>query len=97
MSEDKKSWTEEIQVKGSELVAKIKELIKEGNIRKLILLKENGDVLFEIPLTAGVAVGGALALVAPVLAAIGAMAALLTKVRVQIIRDKDGDGKADEE
>lgn len=95
MSDDKKSWTEEIQVKGSELVNKIKDLIKEGNIRRLILRKENGDVLFELPLTAGVAVGGALALMAPVLAAIGAMAALLTKVRVQIIRDEDKDGKPD--
>lgn len=97
MSEDKKTWTEEIQVKGAELVEKIKELIKEGNIRKLILLKENGDVLFELPLTAGVAVGGALALMAPVLAAIGAMAALLTKVKVQIIRDADSDGEPDDE
>ncbi len=97
MSEDKKPWTEEIQVKGSELLGKIKELIKQGNIRKLILLKENGEVLFELPLTAGVAVGGALALMAPVLAAIGAMAALLTNVKVRIIRDEDGDGKPDPE
>ena len=82
MEEYKKSWTEEIQVKSSERVAKIKKRIKQGNIRKLILLKENGDVL---------------APVAPVFAAIGAMAALLTKVRVQIIQNKDGDGKPDEE
>lgn len=91
MSKEERSWTEEISVKGSELVAKIKEIIKEGNVRKIILRKENGDVLFELPLTAGVAVGGALALMAPVLAAIGAMAALLTKVKVEIVRNKDDD------
>ena len=88
---EKKSWSEEFLVKGSELVGKVKEIIKEGNVRKIILRKENGDVLFELPLTAGVAVGGALTLMAPVLAAIGAMAALLTKVNVQIIRNDEED------
>ena len=86
MSEDKKNWSEELWVMGSDLVKKLKEIIKEGNVRKIILIKEDGETLFEIPLTAGVAVGGALTLLAPVLAAVGAMAALLTKVKVRIIR-----------
>jgi hypothetical protein len=45
----------------------------------------------EVPLTAGVAVGGALTLLAPVIAALGAMAALLAKVEVDVVRDGDDD------
>ena len=87
---DKKTFTEELKLKGSELVSRIKELVKEGNVRKVVIKKESGEVLFEIPLNAGVAVGGAVTLMAPVIAAIGAGAALLTNVRLEIQRtDKD--------
>jgi hypothetical protein len=73
MSEEKVR-TEEFQVKGEEIVAKIKELLHEGNIRRVIIKNESGRTLIDIPLTIGV-VG---ALVAPQLAAIGAIAALLS-------------------
>jgi CBS domain-containing protein len=73
MSEEKVR-TEEFQVSGDALVAKIKELLHEGNIRRLIIKNEEGRVLIDIPLTIGV-VG---VLVAPQLAAIGAIAALIT-------------------
>ena len=90
MSEERKTITEELKIKGSELVSRVKELIAEGNVRKIIVLKENGDVLFEVPMNAGVAVGGVLTMMAPVLAGLGAAAALLTNVRVKIERiDKD--------
>jgi hypothetical protein len=72
MSEEKVR-TEEFQVKGEEIVAKIKELLHEGNLRRVIIKNEDGRTLIDIPLTIGV-VG---ALVAPQLAAIGAIAALL--------------------
>jgi hypothetical protein len=65
--------TEEFQVRGEEIVAKIKELLHEGNIRRVIIKNEEGRTMIDIPLTIGV-VG---ALVAPQLAAIGAIAALL--------------------
>lgn len=84
-----KTWSEEILVAGGELVKKVKELIEKGNVRKIIIKKEDGSVLFEIPLTTGVAVGGALALFAPVLVAIGAVAGLLSHVRVEIIHNDD--------
>jgi len=71
---DEKVRTEEFQVKGEEIVAKIKELIREGNIRRVIIKNEDGRTLIDIPLTIGV-VG---VLVAPQLAALGAIAALLT-------------------
>ena len=66
-------------------------MIAEGNVRRLIIRKPDGDILVEIPLTAGIAVSGALTLMAPILAALGAMAALVAKVQVEIVRDEDSD------
>ena len=79
MSEEKVR-TEEFRVNGEDLIAKIKNLIKEGNIRKIIIKDKEGKTVFEIPLTFGV-VG---ALIAPQLAAIGAIAALLTEATVVV-------------
>jgi len=70
--------TEEYQVTGEMLVAKIKEILHEGNIRRIILKNEQGKVLIEIPLTIGV-VGVVLL---PVWAAIGALAALAAKLTI---------------
>ena len=69
---------EEFKVSGEELVEKIKEIIKEGNARKIIIKNENGESVAEFPLTVG-AIG---ALIAPILAAVGAIAALLTKCTI---------------
>ena len=66
--------TEEFQVSGDALVAKIKELVHEGNVRHITIKNEDGRTLIDIPLTLGV-VG---TLLAPQLAAIGAIAALVT-------------------
>ncbi len=79
MSEEKVR-TEEFRVDGEELLAKVKNLIKEGNIRRVIIKDREGKTVFEIPLTFGV-VG---ALIAPQLAAIGAIAALLTEATVVV-------------
>jgi hypothetical protein len=76
--------TEEIHVSGEELISKVKELVHEGNIRRVIIKNENGHTLIDIPLTLGV-VG---ALFAPQLAAVGAIAALITKG--SIIVEKEG-------
>jgi len=84
-----KSWTEEIMVKGNELVERIKELVAEGNVRRLIIRKPDGESLLEIPLTAGVAVGGVMTIIAPVLAALGALAALIAEFKVEVIREDD--------
>jgi hypothetical protein len=70
-----KVHTEEFHVNGEAIVSKIKELLHEGNIRRIIIKNEEGRTMIDIPLTFGV-VG---ALVAPQLAAIGAIAALLTR------------------
>jgi hypothetical protein len=90
-AEDEHTWTENIEIAGSELVDRTKELITEGNVRRLIIRTPDDEMLLEVPLTAGVVVGGALTLLAPVLAALGAMAALLTRVKVEIVRTEQID------
>jgi len=87
-----RTWVEEIEVAGSELVGRVRELIAEGNVRRLIIKKPDGELLLEVPLTGGVVVGGVITIVTPVLAALGAMAALLAKVKVQVVR-ADNKGK----
>jgi hypothetical protein len=72
--------TEEFQVSGDTLVAKIKELVQEGNVRRVAIKNEQGRVLIEFPVTLGV-VG---AVLAPQLAAIGAIAALVTRCTVVV-------------
>lgn len=72
--------TEEFKVDGEKLIAKIKEVIHEGNIRKIIIKDKEGKIVMEIPMTFGI-VG---ALLAPQLAAIGAVAALLTEATIVV-------------
>ena len=86
-----RSWTEEIKVTGSELVDRIKELMEEGNVRRLIIRKPDGQSLLEVPLTAGVAVGGVVTIMAPVLAALGALAALIAEFKVEVVREDEED------
>jgi Domain of unknown function (DUF4342) len=72
--------TEEFRVEGEKLIAKIKELLHEGNIRRIIIKDKEGKTIMEIPMTLGV-VG---VLIAPQLAAIGAIAALLTEATILV-------------
>jgi hypothetical protein len=74
--------TEEFQVSGEALLAKVKELIHEGNVRRILLKNEEGHVVMEFPLTAGV-VG---ALLLPTFAAVGAIAALVAKLTIVVER-----------
>jgi hypothetical protein len=77
-----KSKREEFKVNGDEIVKKIKELIKEGNVRRIIIKNEKDETLVEIPLT--IAVVGTF--FAPVLAAVGALAALMTNCTIVVER-----------
>ena len=74
---------EEFKVKGEELVSKIKSLIKEGNIRRITIKNSSGRSIIEIPLTLGV-VG---AVIAPMIAAVGAIAALVADCTITVQRD----------
>ena len=76
---------EEFRVKGEELVEKVRQLIHEGNVRRLIIKDETGKVYLEIPLTFGV-IG---ALVAPMLAAVGAIAAMVADLKVEVVRSDE--------
>ena len=82
MSEDKK--TEEFVVNGDNLVAKVKDLIKEGNASEIIIKNDKDETLIKFPVTIGV-VG---LLVAPVLAAVGAVAALVTECKIVVVKNK---------
>jgi hypothetical protein len=72
--------TEEFRVSGEELLGRIKGLVHEGNIRRIVIKNKDGGTVMEIPLTIGV-VG---ALLVPTLAAVGAIAALLTEATVVV-------------
>ena len=92
MSDKKKNeYVEEIEVAGRDLVARVKELIAEGNVRTLIIRKSDGDVLMEVPLTASVIAGGAMLVFTPVLAALGAAAAFLAEVKIEVLRMSDAE------
>ncbi|NPV41319.1 MAG: DUF4342 domain-containing protein [Anaerolineae bacterium] len=80
-----RTYTEEFQVNGEELLEKIKELVHAGNIRRILIRNQEGRTLIDIPLTFGV-VG---ALLAPQLAAIGAIAALLGSGSIVVERVED--------
>jgi hypothetical protein len=75
--------TEEFHVNGEELLSKIKKLVHEGNIRKIIIKDKDGKILIEFPLTIGV-VGLVLA---PTLAAVGAIAALVTEATIVVEKE----------
>jgi len=84
MTEEKKTRTEEFKIAGDEILNKLKALLHEGNIRRIILKGEDGKTFMEIPLTVGV-VG---ALVLPVWAAIGAAAALVSKMTIVVEKNE---------
>jgi hypothetical protein len=75
--------TERFTVKGDEVLEKVKQLIHEGNIRKVRLIHDS-NTIFEIPLTVGAPVTVAVILAAPLLAAIGAFAALVTECTIEV-------------
>lgn len=85
----KRTFTEEIEVLGDQLVQQVKDLLKEGNVRQLRIRASDGDIVLETPLTFGVVAGGAVVLAAPWLAILGAIAAFVTHVQVEVVREVD--------
>ncbi len=80
-----KVHTEEFRVDGEKLIAKIREVLHEGNIRRIIIKDKEGKTVMEIPVTLGV-VG---VLLAPQLAAIGAIAALVTEATIVVEKSEN--------
>lgn len=87
-----KTFYEEFKVKGKDLVDKIKSLVHEGNVRRIILKDEKGHTYLEIPLS--IAAVGVLA--APLLAGLGAIAALVANFTLVVERTEAGPPKPDE-
>jgi len=85
MENESKTIEQEFKVNGEDLLKKVKELINQGNIRKIIIKSKEGKSIMEIPLTIGV-VG---ALLLPTLAAVGAVAALVTECSIIVVRNED--------
>ncbi len=77
----------EFKAKGKELLDKIEELIKEGNVRRIIIKDEKDRVFMEVPVSVGVIS----AVCAPILTAVGALATMLVNFKVEVIRREEYD------
>ena len=79
---------EKFTVSGSQLVDKVNQLIREGNVRKVRFIRK-GKTVFEIPLTVGAPAAAIAILAAPVLAALGAFAALVTECTIEVEKTEE--------
>lgn len=80
-----KTTKEEFKVNGEDLLAQVKKIINEGNVRRIIIKNKDGKKLIELPLTVGL-VG---AVIAPMLAAVGALAALVAECTIVVEREAE--------
>ena len=95
MSENKdektRTWVEEIEIKSEELVARVKAMAADNKVKRIRIVEPDGDIALEIPLTYGAIAGGAVVLAAPVLAILGALAAFVAKVRVEVVHEESAE------
>ena len=91
-SPEQKSYQEELQVMGEQLLSKVKELLHEGNVRRIII-KQEGHTIMEFPLTVGVV--GVIA--APMLVAVGAISALIAQCSIEVVRSEPPTSTVSEE
>lgn len=94
---NEKVTAEEFKISGDVLVAKIKELIAQGNVRRIIIKNEEGQTLIEIPMTVGVIGGVISAALFPVVAAVGVIGAMVAHLTVVIERIESGQSSDDDE
>lgn len=81
------TFSEQLEVAGNQLVTQVQDLIKQGNARRLIIRKPDGEELMDINLTVGAVAGGVMVLGAWWIAALAVIAGLVAKVKVEIIRE----------
>jgi hypothetical protein len=81
--------TEEIQVAGNELITRVKALMSEGRVRHIKVKSASGETYFEVPLAVGMIGGAALAWASPFLAMAGALAGLVSSVKLEVVREGD--------
>lgn len=83
-----RTMTEELEVTGNQLVERVQEIIKEGNVRKVIIKNPDDEKIIEVSLTLGAVGAGVVVLAAPWLAALGAIAALVARVKIEVVREE---------
>lgn len=81
-----RTWTEEIEVAANQVLEQVQSLVREGNVRRLIV-KHEGNTILEVPVTIATIAGVATLYLAPLLAALGALAGLVARVQVVIVRE----------
>ena len=86
-TEKTRSWIDEIEVKGEELIARVKQLAADNKVKRIRVVEPDGDIALEIPLTYGALAGGAVAIAAPVLAILGTLAAFAVKLRIEVVNE----------
>lgn len=84
-----RAWSEEIEVAANQVVEQVQSLVREGNVRRLII-KHDGNTVLEVPVTIAAIAGVATLYMAPLLAALGALAGLVA--RVQVVIEREGEG-----
>ena len=85
---------EKFEIAGSQLVERVKELYEDATARRVVIRQADGDELMTVPLTVGVVAGGLIARFAPILAALGVIAALFTRLKLEVIREEDDAAEA---
>ena len=88
MAKANKDFSEKMTVQAEKLMDKIKELIAEGDVRRIIVRNKDGHKLLNLPLTGGAAAIGVITMAAPAVAGLGLVAGLASSLQVEIVRDK---------
>ena len=86
-SAGKRTWIEEIEVAGEELLARVKQLAADNKVKRIRVVEPDGDIALEIPLTYGAIAGGAVVLPAPVLAVLGTLGAFAARLKIEIVHE----------
>lgn len=84
-----RSWIEEIEVAGEELLARVKQLAADNKVKRIRIVEPDGDIALEIPLTYGAIAGGAVVLAAPVLAVLGTLGAFAARLKIEVVHETD--------
>ncbi len=92
----KRTWIEEIEVAGEELLARVKQLAADNKVKRVRIVEPDGDIALEIPLTYGAIAGGAVVLAAPVLAILGTLGAFAARFRLEIVNEAQVEESPDE-
>ncbi|MBL8161626.1 MAG: DUF4342 domain-containing protein [Anaerolineae bacterium] len=87
VEEKAKTFSEQIEVAGNDLVGRVQDLVKEGNARRLIIRNAENEVMMDINLTVGAVAGGVVVLGAWWIAALAVIAGLVARVKIEIVRE----------